>query len=375
MAELSTARDRLAAMRAAVAAEPEPLITLTHLLRLCRDEHPVLWEGIADPQCRVRVGCLLDELSAVLPAPGTTGEVRPEVREALAAALTPVDGTPAVVIAHAMAGLVDTHYGHTFAASFARRSPYQPRVGDPVPLDGPDLRQVTVLAATSPPWRLANRLDETRRVRLAGEWAAQFRIVFDYSLVDTLVGLIGADTVVATCHPNRSLEEFSLPQDRRQRSFPVRPADLPRQREEIDRLVAAAVAAGASIVVLPELCVTESLAMDLADWVRRPDGPRLLVAGSYHHETAVGEGGGTRRRANTALTWVRGSDRPLVHDKHSPADHPVHEDIRPQGWPELRIQSARTDGTWSSRYAGTCSTRTRCTRSPRPAPTWCWCRP
>lgn len=340
VAELRAPRDTVAAMRAALAVEPEPLVTLTHLLRLCRDEHPVLWEGVDDPRCRTRVSCLLAELSAVLPAPGTAAVVGPDVRAALAGALAPLGGTPAVVIARALAELVDAHYGHTFAASFSRRSPYQPRVGDPVPLGGVDLRAMTVLSATSPPWRLANRLDETRRVRLAGEWAAQFRIVFDYCLADALVGLVSADTVVATCHPNRSLEEFVLPEDARQRSFPVRPARPLRQREEINDLIGAAVAAGASIVVLPELSVIESLATELGDWVRRPDGLRLLVAGSYHHETDVAVDGvarSGRRRRNTAVAWVRGADRPLTHDKHSPADRPVLEDIQPQGWPELRI--------------------------------------
>lgn len=331
-------------MGEAIAAEPEPLVTLTHLLRLCRDEHPVLWERVDDPVCRARVAALLARLARVMPAPGSASDMRQEVRDAVVAALAPVHDTPGVVIAHAVAELLDERYGHTFAGSFARRSPYQPRVGDPLPLDSPDLRRVTDLAATAPPWRLANRLDETRRVRLTGQWAAQFRIVFDYCLADALTGLITADTVVATCHPNRGLEEFVFPHDdppqgRRQRSFPVRPADVDRQRAEINRLIEAAVAAGASIVVLPELCVTEALAWELREWVRRPDGPRLLVAGSYHHETAPDNGDARRvpRRRNTALTWVRGKDRPLVHDKHSPADHPVGEDIQPQGWPELRV--------------------------------------
>lgn len=338
--ELSSPEQRLAGVRDAVGSETEPLVTLTHLLRLCRDEHPMLWERMNDRDCRNHVDCLRADLADVLPVPGTESTMSADLRRALVLALAPAGDIPPVVVARALAELLDTAFAHTFSASFARRSPYQPRVGDPVPLDRPDLRRLTDLPATSPPWRLANRLDETRRVRLAGEWAAQFRVVFDYCLADVLTGLVDRDTVIATCHPNRSVADFDLPEDGGGRSFPVRPRDAERQRATIDRLVAAAVGAGASIVVLPELAVTEPMARDLEHWVRRADGPRLLVTGSFHTETATDDGGGVPvadRRRNRALAWVRGSDRPLVHDKHSPADHPVREDIDPQGWPEVRI--------------------------------------
>ena len=341
---LSSPADRLAALRAATAKESEPLVTVTHLLRLCRDDHPLLWSGAGDPSSRARVIRVQVGLEAVLPAPGTAVVLEKGVRRAMAAALEEVEDLPSVLIARALAELLDIYYGHTFAGSFRRRSPYQPRVGDPVPLGGVDLRQVTVLPPTAPPWRLANRLDETRRVRLAGEWAAQFRTVFDYCLADTLDGVVGADTVIATCHPNTSLDEFDRPGRASGRSFPVGPADPHRQRKEIDRLLCEAVAARASIAVLPELCVTESMAFELQDWVRRPNGLRLLVAGSYHHQHDRGSAdAGLQRRRNTAMAWIRGSDRPISHDKHSPADRPLGEDIQPQGWPELRIY-VTTDG-------------------------------
>ena len=339
VAALTSPEDRLATLRQVVAEELEALVVITHLLRLCRDEHPVLWSRVDDPVCCARVDHVLAELSGVLPAPGVAADLAPEVRAALAAALEPVDDTPVVVVARALAEVIDARYGHTFAASFARRSPYQPRVGDPLPLDSPDLRAVTALPPTSPPWRLANRLDETRRVRLAGEWSTQFRVVFDYSAVHILSGLVTADTVVATCHPNARMDEIRFPKDHRGRSFGVGPADPDAQRSRLDSLISTAVAAGASIVVLPELCVTEDLAWELAEWVRRPDGPRVLVAGSYHHEdpAPAGADGRPGRRRNTAAAWVRGLDHPLLHDKHSPADQPVDEDLQPAGWPELRI--------------------------------------
>lgn len=333
---------RVAAIQAAIVAETEPLVTLTHLLQLCRDEHPILRERVNDPGCRAQVALIMADVLPALVAASTAPVLDPQVRGALAAALTAADDLPAVVVARALAELLDERYGHSFAESFRRRSPYQPGVGDPIPLDSPDLRLVTTLPATSPSWRLANRLDETRHIRLAGEWTTQFQVIFDYSLADSLAGLIGPDTVVATCHPNRTLAEFEFPVDALGRTFPVRPVDEQRQHREIDRLIRTAVTAGASIVVLPELCVTESLAARLQDWTCRADGPRLLVAGSYHHADehpgAVPDGrDGEPRRRNTAIAYLRGCPAPLIQDKHSPADMPVNEDIQPQGWPQLRV--------------------------------------
>lgn len=325
---------RVASIQAAIAAEREPLVALTHLLQLCRDEHPVLQERMQDARCRARAEQVTAGVRALLPATSTEHALGPEVAGALAAALTAVDALPAVAVARLLAELLDERYSHSFRESFRRRSPYQPGVGDPIPLDSPDLRHVTALSATSPPWRLANRLDETRHVRLAGEWATQFQVIFDYSLARELTGIIDRDTVLATCHPNRTLAEFHFPADASGRTFPVGPKDEDKQHQEIDRLISAAVANGASIVVLPELCVTESLAARLQGWTCRAGGPRMLVAGSYHH---ADDHDGSPRRRNTAVAYLRGMSAPLTQDKHSPADLPVREDIQPQGWPELRI--------------------------------------
>jgi 8-oxo-dGTP pyrophosphatase MutT (NUDIX family) len=330
---LTPPAERLATLRELLGSEVQPMVGLTHLLRLCRDEHATLWEHHADPRCRSRIESLHTRLDGSLPEPGSASTVSSGARQALSAALTTDSTVPPVVVAHALAQLLDAHYGHSFADWFRRRSPYQPAVGDPIPLDTANLRQVTELAPTAPPWRLANRLDETRRVRLAGAWTTQFRVVFDYSLFDLLTGLITADTLVATCHPNHDLAELGLAAHRHDATFPVEPVDIADQTERIDRLLREATDAGASIVVLPELSVTETLANDLQYWVRRPGPLRVLVAGSFHYADPADP----RRRANRALAWVRGHPAPLTHDKHSPADRPVAEDITPLGWPEVRI--------------------------------------
>ena len=323
-------------MREAIVHESEPVVTLTHLLHLCRDDHRALWEGTDDPHSVDRVVKLRRKLAGILPRATAAAALDPPVRRALLQSFD--DGAVApVLIARTMAELIDERYCHTFGESFRRRRPYQPGVGDPVPLDSPDLRDVLAMRSTSPPWRLPNRLDETRHIRLAGEWAVQFQIIFDYSLFATLAGVIVPNTVIATCHPNRTLSELDLRPGTDRWAFPIGPLDPLRQRAEIDGLICTATAAGAQIVVLPELCITEDLAANLEDWVRRPDGPRLLVAGSYHHQGHRAGGSGRSRRRNTAIGWVRGSSQAMLHDKYSPADRPVVEGIEPEGWPEVRV--------------------------------------
>lgn len=325
--------DRIEALRQVLASEAEPMVSLTQMLRLCRDEHATLWEHHADPRCRARVAGHVARVVAAMPEPGVASLVDAPTREAVAAALTDDPTVPPVVMAHALAEVFDTWYGHCFVDWFRRQSPYQPALGDPMPLDNPDLRRVTQLAPTAPPWRLANRLDETRRIRLAGAWTTQFRIVFDYSLFDVLAGIITADTVLATCHPNHDLVELGLSPGQQQPAFPVEPIDLAEQARRIDGLLHDAADAGAAIVVLPELSVTEPMARQLEEWVRAPGPLRLLVTGSFHH---VDPADGTHR-ANRAMAWVRDHALPLIHDKHSPADRPVVEDITPPGWPEVRV--------------------------------------
>jgi hypothetical protein len=188
---------------------------------------------------------------------------------------------------------------------------------------------------TSPPWRLANRLDETRHLRLASGWTSQFGVVFDYSLAGHLAGLLRNGELVATCHPNRSLAEFALTARRGGRLFPVRPADVEAQHARLDKLISAAARDGAAVVVLPELSVTPALASRLRCWVERDDGPRLLVAGSYH--TTGRRRGPPPGRHNIAVAWARGHEQPIEHYKHSPADHPLLEDIQPEARPELHI--------------------------------------
>ncbi len=214
----------------AVEGETEPLATVTLLLRLCRDEHRTLWECAHEPNNLQTVADLTDLLTPLLPPLGAEdaeGTVPPRLRTAMAAALRRSGDVPPVVVAHALADLLDARFWPSYATSFSSRSPYQPGVGDPMPISNPDVRGVVDMTLTSPPWRLANRMDSTRHLRLAGEWAVQFRVVFDYALADVLAGLVTAETVVATCSPNSSVEELSLGWRPGDSNFPVGPRAAP----------------------------------------------------------------------------------------------------------------------------------------------------
>lgn len=151
IAQLSTPQDRIDAMRKAIAEEQEPLVTLTHLLLLCRDEHRALWESANDPRDARRLASIHQALAEVLPRPVGRRDARPGVRSALVKAFDDLD-VPPVVAARRLAELIDKRYWHTLAGSFSVRSPDQPGVGAPVPLDSPDLRNVLAMPpSTSPP--------------------------------------------------------------------------------------------------------------------------------------------------------------------------------------------------------------------------------
>ena len=93
--------------------------------------------------------------------------------------------------------LIDDRFEHPVTQQFRERSPYQPAVGDPIPLDFPNLRALTTMPFTSPPWRIANRLDQTRHIRLAGDWAGLPCRVRLQRETTVSTGLISADTVIA----------------------------------------------------------------------------------------------------------------------------------------------------------------------------------
>jgi predicted amidohydrolase len=332
-------RRRLSALRAALVNEPEPVTAIAHLLRFCRKAHEELWEFADEPCCVEWARQVLAPVAAKMTSRAPKTTLPQEIRRLMADALTDIpEHVHPVVVAHELAQFLDQHFQHAIGPHFRRLSPHEVGPDAPVPLDDPGLVRILHGSVTAPPWRLAQPLDETPHLRLAGDWARRYRVILDYSLDGHLAGLASAGTQIATVHPNRSLDELVYLPDSAGRLFNVRPRDEAAQAALLDHLVGRAVDAGADIVVVPELSVTPALAQGLRTWVDRSDGPRLVVAGSYHI-TAAGSSGRTARQ-NLSLTWARSQVEPLISAKHSPATHPFLEDFRPTGRPELRVHVA-----------------------------------
>jgi len=332
-------RRRLSALLAALSTESEPVTAIAHLLRFCRKGHAELWEFADEPCCVEWARQVLAPVAAAMPVRAPTTTLPQEIRRLMAHAFKDIpEHVHPVVVAHELAQFLDERFLHAIGPHFRRLSPYEITLGAPVPLDDPGLVRVLHGSVTAPPWRLAQPLDETPHLRLAGDWAKRYRVILDSSLHGQFAGLAAAETRIATVHPNSSLDEFVYLPDSAGRLFGVRPRDERAQAVLLDHLVGRAVDAGAEIVVVPELSVTPPLAQGLRTWVDRPGGPRLVVAGSYH--ITVPRLSGRAGRQNLSLTWARSQADPLISAKNSPATHPYIEDFRPPGRPEIRVHVA-----------------------------------
>ena len=91
----------------------------------------------------------------------------------------------------------------------------------------------------------------------------------------------------------------------------VRPKDAERARDDAIRLMETAAAEGASMLVLPELCLEEASCRDVHDWLLE-DRRLLVVAAGSAHTRGDDEGGCLRNRCHV---FVGG--RPIfAHDKN-----------------------------------------------------------
>lgn len=219
-----------------------------------------------------------------------------------------------------------------------------PKVGD---LDG--------VALNTAPNKLPTKLGQVEGIRLAGEAARWFDIkVTSWPINNDPLASLGdkqRPLVIATCHPNYPLEEFDAPYDPDKRTFQVDgPVNRPRQRWLLRRQMEDAVAAGASIVVIPEYGIHVDDRKDLRELVESlgHQRPRLIVAGTSRTNAIRKKGTGwVNVVVNRVVIWA--GDHTWSQDKLYPApityrvpDFPAPVAMRESTAPGREIQVIRT---------------------------------
>lgn len=277
-----------------------------------------------------------------------TEDLEPEDAQAFSRLLLDLTG-PWVLRARAAAVALDEILGSRFQGVFRSKGLLRLQPNSPLPVTRPPLRSLLNPLNTRPE-RLASRIDRLAHLRLAPASLGLFEVDLDFASGDLLAPLLDErDQVFATCHPNRFFEEFApppLPPGARvaeDRFFWVRPKEAIRQRRVLKHLLDPARAAGATVVVLPELCLDPEECRTLLDHVRStPSAIRLFVAGSHHVEI-------DGRRRNQALAMLRGRKEPLVHWKCFPYED--RRDARAPRMEDLYLETPRLtiyfNGDWS----------------------------
>ncbi len=128
--------------------------------------------------------------------------------------------------------------------------------------------------------------------------AASTSVRFDFRAVPVLEAALSSPTL-CTVHPNATLDDFDIPDS--PLVFPVTLADPAGQRLRVVQAVREAMAAGAGLVVVPELAVDTPIVDDLQQLVDDEfDSQVVVVAGSVHRQ----ETGSAPGPANVSPTII-----------------------------------------------------------------------
>lgn len=285
-------------------------------LRACRRSAAALREARSAGLDRSLAGwraTLADAFRTVLRAPVATLEVV-AARTALEVLWQRLhDGLPerpdiaAVLVARVCADALDEAVGHRFVDCYRRRGRWRLAPGEPFPVAELPLRDVFGRHLTTHPDVRDLPIDRTTRLALAPH-ADGVELVVD---LDAPLAAPGQDAVIAAClphaHPARELA-FD-PDPARGQFFGVRPRDEAAAVAAARELTRRALAAGASLIVFPELGVTAAGLDAIAEVVAGKDV--VVVAGSRH---AVVDG--APRNVATVLAggqrWTSAKFNPFV---------------------------------------------------------------
>ena len=213
----------------------------------------------------------------------------------------------AVLVARVCADALDEAVGHRFVDCYRRRRRWRLQPGDPFPVAEPPLRDVFGRHLTTHPDVRDLPIDRTTRLALA-PYADGVELVVD---LDAPLSVPGETAVVAACLPHGApARELAFdPDPERGQFFGVRPRDEVAAIASVRALVEQALAAGASLIVFPELAVTAAGLDAIEELVAGRDV--VVVAGSRHAVV-----GGTPRNVATMIAggarWTSAKFNPFV---------------------------------------------------------------
>lgn len=233
-----------------------------------------------------------------------------------------------VLRARDAATALDNRRGAHFFAWFAGQRLLR-RADDPLPVPPAEVatEELGVTSGLPPPpdglsvpTRLGVPLDGTKHLRLCPRDLGKLWIELDarrHGVVDAHFAL--PDAVWAAVIPSCDvLEDLTYDEIDRPNTPPgfyqVRPKDerTENYRARLKAGLAIAAAAGASMVVLPELCTDAGLEADIVAWFAATPAVKVVIAGSRHLEQHEPR----RNRARVLLRGLRPDDH-LFHDKFS----------------------------------------------------------
>ncbi|HVK77405.1 MAG TPA: hypothetical protein VM734_29060 [Kofleriaceae bacterium] len=189
----------------------------------------------------------------------------------------------AVLVARVVADALDEAVGHRYADCYRRRGRWRLAPGDPFPVAEPALRDVFGRHLTTHPDVRDLPIDRSARLALAP-------VADGVELVLELGGGLpvpGDGATVAVCLPHgEPARELDFEPDAERRSFfGVRPRDPDGAAATVRRLAEEALAAGAGLIVFPELAVADAGLDALA---RAAVGSAAVVVAGSRHATIDG---------------------------------------------------------------------------------------
>ena len=255
---------------------------------------------------------LLERRLGELPSEIISGSVACELCDALEASTAGL--LRHGVVAFATARCLDARLGRTFIDAFRIRSGSTVRGGAPIPVVAFPAEHLdkherdAVLAALGPrtgdPRKRADAVDRTDHLRLAPAAFDQFRVRSIWAdpwldAVDLATRFGAGVTNHAALATDFRWDEYVV--GTRSVFYGVAPRDVDAQRSRIEAALADARNRKATIVVLPELCLTQDL---FDEFVQRGvfDDFSLVVAGSYHEIVAANMPG-----ANVCAVFANGA--------------------------------------------------------------------